>query len=122
MKGGIGKSQLSRTSSKVCSPTKNNLTQTGNQRNTPGQNSTDTLDKTGLGSTGTINESSRDEKTFDQGFYNQMQQQEKKEYQVEDATDISNMGMASLQSESFKISFVSDQSLQDEDWTLADSF
>jgi hypothetical protein len=115
MKGGIGKSQLSRTSSKVHSPTKNNLTQTGNQRNRPGLNSTDTLYKTGLGSTETINESSRDEKTFDRGFCNQMKQQEKKEYQVKDATDISKMGMASVQSESFKISFVSDQSLQDID-------
>jgi hypothetical protein len=115
MKGGIGKSQLSRTSSKVRSLTRNNLTRTGNQRNTPGLNSTDRLDKTGLGSTETIDESSRNEKSFDWGFYHQMKQQENKEYQVKDATKISKMGMASLQSESFKISFVSDQSLQDED-------
>jgi hypothetical protein len=115
MKGGIGKSQLSRTRSKVRSPNKNNLTQTGNQRNRPGLNSTDTLDKTGLGSTETINESLMDEKTFDRRFCNQKKQQEKKDFQVEDATDISKMGMASVQSESFKISFVSDQSLQDID-------
>lgn len=44
-----------------------------------------------------------------------MKQQENEEYQVKDAAKISKMGMASLQSTSFKISFVSDQSLQDED-------